>query len=220
MKRCLVLALLVSLAPASEARRFTRQALPLEPSIIEHGFGEAPAFRLEMSPIRGDVHRMGGARPRLLDFADYSRAGSLVVHRELALGPLPGGPAIVPPGRYSVSLSVSGPEGLPVLSLASADGLRLRIPMVSAPRPAERPRSLSAVALAEGQGASVSLPLAIHLPTVSGLILLGPVDTLAESPLKRRRSRAMVIQEEMQRRALESGHVRSLKRRRSREDKP
>ncbi len=224
MKRCLVLAfalvLLVLPAPAPEARRFVRQAAPVEPSVIEHGFGGAPAFRLEMSPIRGDVHRMGGARTRLVDFSDYSRAGSLVVHREIAVGPLAAGPALVPPGSYAISLSVSGPEGLPVLSLASTDGLRLRIPMVSAPRPPKRPQSLSVVALAEGQGASVSLPLAIHLPTASGLILLGPVETLVESPLKRRRSRTMVIQEEMQRRALESGHVRSLERRRSREEKP
>ena len=46
--------------------------------------------------------------------------------------------------------------------------------------------------------------------------MIGPADTLTESPLKRRRSRSAVIAEEMQRRALESGHVRTLERRKTR----
>ena len=216
MRRILPLALLLLASSQADARRFQRQVVVVGPSVIEESFGGAPAFRLELAPIPGDVHRMGGAKTRLLDFADYSEAGTLEVQRALALGPLATGPALIPPGRYRVSLSVSGPEGLPVLGLASAEGLRLRIPMIAAPRPAARPTSLSLVSLGNEQGATVSLPLAIHLPTASGLLVIGPAETVESSPLQRRRTRGAIIEDELQRRALESGHVRSLQRRKAR----
>ena len=211
------LALALVCGPAAGAR-FERPAPPTGPSVIEHAFPEAgAAFRLEMRRVPGELHRLPGRDGRLADFADYTGAGRLTVGGTLALGPLPDGegPALVPPGEYELSLSVSGPEGLPVLRLVSETGLRLRLPMPAAPRPAGRRTALEAESFAAG-GEAVSVPVAIHLPTVSGLILLGPAELLDESPLKRRRSRTQVIQEEMQRRALESGHVRSLERRRAR----
>lgn len=216
------LALLAStLAPEASAQRFQRPAPPSGPSVVEHSFGgDAPAFRLELRRIPGDVHRLGGPEPRRADFADYSRAGTLRVERTVAVGPLPTGPALVPPGEYAVSLSVAGPEGLPVLSLASPEGLRLRLPLVAAPRPERAPTALEAVSLAAG-GEAVSIPVALHLPTVSGLLLIGEAGALEESPMERhrqrRRSRGDVIREEMQRRALESGHVRPMERRQERE---
>lgn len=209
--------LLLLLASSVEARRFERAGPVVGgPSVVEESFGAAPAFRLELAAIPGELHRMRGAKPRLLDFADYSAAGVLTVHRSLVLGPLATGPALVPPGEYRVSLNVAGPEGLPVLGLASPDGLRLRIPMIGAPRPSSPPRTLSVVSLASDQPPTVSLPLAVHLPTASGLLVIGPAGIADEAAPQRRRTRGAILEEELQRRALESGHVRSLQRKKAR----
>lgn len=216
MRRILPLVLILSLASSADARRFERRAAPAEPSVIEESFGGSPGFRLVMQAIAGQVQRMGGARGGLFDLADYSRAGTLTAHRTLAVGPLLSGPALIPAGEYRLSLVVSGREGLPVLSLMSADGLRLRIPLVAAPRPVRAPERLRAVSLAGEGGGTVSVPLALHLPTVSGLVVLGPAEVVEPEKPGRRRTRREIIGDELERRALESGHVRTLKRKKAR----
>lgn len=178
-----------------------------EPQTLRHSFGgpaTEPDVVLALRPIRGDLlARPGGGTP--VDRADYAAAGTLEIRRELLLGPLPSGHVVVPPGRYRVGIQPHGAGGLPLVLLRGDGGLRLNVPMALASRPAGRVAALHAEELGAGESGE-PWPLALHLPTTSGLLVLGPPTEVAPPAgqragrslrpgQQRRRSRAEILEE-------------------------
>jgi hypothetical protein len=142
--------------------------IPSEPVVLAVQ-GAGLDFELRLERVPADFRPPGAPRDRASDYADYSRAGRLLLRKAALLGPSPSGDFVVPAGDYETGL-VPSASGLPALKLTGANGLSLRLALVAAPARTPRPAALDA----EGIPGDASWTLLVHLPTVSAMAVLRP----------------------------------------------